>query len=71
MMLTIIAIRNVIEMSGSEIAFLPKSFMRGKSLIESIFSVSSFLDLISETDCSLFSSSYYPKWLWTGSNTPS
>ena len=40
LMLTIIAIRNVIEMSGSDIAFLPKSFMRGKSLIESIFSVS-------------------------------
>jgi len=40
LMLTIIAIRNVIEMSGSDIAFLPKSFRRGKSLIESIFSVS-------------------------------
>nr|ODN87227.1 hypothetical protein L203_03499 [Cryptococcus depauperatus CBS 7841] len=38
LMLTVIAIRNVIEMSGSEIAFLPKSFMRGKSLVESILS---------------------------------
>ena len=40
LMLCVIAIRNVIEMSGSDIAFLPKSFMRGKSLIDSIFSVS-------------------------------
>ncbi|WVO17929.1 hypothetical protein L204_105627 [Cryptococcus depauperatus] len=38
LMLTVIALRNVIEMSGSEIAFLPKSFMRGKSLVESILS---------------------------------
>ena len=39
LMLTVIALRNMIEMSGSDIAFLPKSFMRGKSLVESIFSV--------------------------------
>lgn len=39
LMLTVIALRNMIEMSGSDIAFLPKSFWRGKSLVESIFSV--------------------------------
>lgn len=40
-MLAVIAIRNMIEMSGSEIAFLPKSFMKGKSLVDSILSVGS------------------------------
>ncbi|KIR31241.1 hypothetical protein I352_06335 [Cryptococcus deuterogattii MMRL2647] len=38
LMLAVIAIRNMIEMSGSEIAFLPKSFMKGKSLVDSILS---------------------------------
>ncbi|WVQ94316.1 hypothetical protein IAU59_001395 [Kwoniella sp. CBS 9459] len=38
LMLSVIAIRNMIEMSGSEIAFLPKSFIRGKSLVDSILS---------------------------------
>lgn len=41
LMLAVIAIRNMIEMSGSEIAFLPKSFMKGKSLVDSILSVKS------------------------------
>lgn len=41
LMLAVIAIRNMIEMSGSEIAFLPKSFMKGKSLVDSILSVGS------------------------------
>jgi hypothetical protein len=40
LMLSVIALRNIIEMAGSEIAFLPKSFMRGKSLVDSIMSVS-------------------------------
>ncbi|WVQ83537.1 hypothetical protein IAT38_005678 [Cryptococcus sp. DSM 104549] len=39
LMLSVIAIRNMIEMSGSDIAFLPKSFfIRGKSLVDSILS---------------------------------
>ncbi|OCF42545.1 hypothetical protein I317_03661 [Kwoniella heveanensis CBS 569] len=38
LMLSVIAIRNMIEMAGSEIAFLPKSFIRGKSLVDSILS---------------------------------
>ncbi|ODN80829.1 hypothetical protein L202_02972 [Cryptococcus amylolentus CBS 6039] len=38
LMLAVIALRNIIEMSGSEIAFLPKSFMKGKSLVDSILS---------------------------------
>jgi hypothetical protein len=42
-MLSVIALRNMIEMAGSEIAFLPKSFMRGKSLFDSITSVSKLL----------------------------
>lgn len=41
LMLVIIAVRNVIEMAGSDLAFLPKSFTRGKSLLERILSVSS------------------------------
>ncbi|KAJ9122764.1 hypothetical protein QFC24_004194 [Naganishia onofrii] len=32
------AVRNMIEMSGSEIAFLPKSFVKGKSLLDTILS---------------------------------
>jgi hypothetical protein len=39
LMLVIIAVRNMIEMAGSDLAFLPKSFTRGKSLIERILSV--------------------------------
>jgi hypothetical protein len=39
LMLSVIAVRNMIEMSGSDIAFLPKSFIRGKSLVETILSV--------------------------------
>jgi hypothetical protein len=39
LMLSVIALRNMIEMAGSEIAFLPKSFIRGKSLVDSILSV--------------------------------
>jgi hypothetical protein len=39
-MLTVIAIRNIIEMAGSDVAYLPKSFIKGKSLVDSIFSVS-------------------------------
>jgi hypothetical protein len=38
-MLSVIALRNMIEMAGSDIAFLPKSFIRGKSLVDSILSV--------------------------------
>lgn len=38
-MLCVIAVRNFIEMAGSDIAFLPQSFIRGKSLVESILSV--------------------------------
>ncbi|WRT65422.1 uncharacterized protein IL334_002365 [Kwoniella shivajii] len=38
LMLSVIALRNMIEMAGSEIAFLPKSFIRGKSLVDSILS---------------------------------
>jgi hypothetical protein len=41
-MLSVIALRNMIEMSGSEIAFLPKSFVKGKSLLDTILSVSHF-----------------------------
>ena len=33
-MLCVIAVRNFIEMAGSDIAFLPQSFIRGKSLVE-------------------------------------
>jgi hypothetical protein len=40
LMLSVIALRNMIEMAGSDIAFLPKSFIRGKSLVDSILSVS-------------------------------
>lgn len=40
LMLLVIAMRNVIEMAGSDLAFLPKSFTRGKSLLERILSVS-------------------------------
>jgi hypothetical protein len=39
LMLSVIALRNMIEMAGSDIAFLPKSFIRGKSLVDSILSV--------------------------------
>ncbi|GFZ42864.1 hypothetical protein JCM24511_00582 [Saitozyma sp. JCM 24511] len=39
LMLCVIAIRNMIEMAGSDIAFLPKSFMKGKGLFDSIASV--------------------------------
>ena len=38
-MLTVISLRNILEMSGSEIAFLPKSFIKGKGLLDSILSV--------------------------------
>lgn len=40
LMLCVIALRNMIEMAGSDLAFLPKSFIRGRSLVDSIFSVS-------------------------------
>ena len=40
LMLSVIAIRNMIEMAGSDLAFLPKSFTRGKSLLDAIMSVS-------------------------------
>lgn len=40
LMLTVIAIRNIIEMAGSDFAFLPKSFIRGKGSLETILSVS-------------------------------
>ena len=39
LMLTVIAIRNMIEMAGSDLAFLPKSFIKGKNLFDSIASV--------------------------------
>lgn len=39
LMLSVIALRNMIEMAGSDIAFLPKSFIRGKSIVDSILSV--------------------------------
>ncbi|KAI9632300.1 eukaryotic membrane protein family-domain-containing protein [Dioszegia hungarica] len=38
LMLTVISLRNILEMSGSEIALLPKSFIRGKGLLDSILS---------------------------------
>ncbi|GHJ89924.1 hypothetical protein NliqN6_6326 [Naganishia liquefaciens] len=38
LMLSVIAVRNMIEMSGSDLAFLPKSFVRGKSLLDTILS---------------------------------
>lgn len=60
LMLSVIALRNMIEMAGSEIAFLPKSFIRGKSLVDSILSVrlacyvrSSTMDLISKSDADI------------------
>lgn len=40
LMLTIISLRNILEMSGSDVTLLPKSFGRGKSLVDSILSVS-------------------------------
>ena len=40
LMLSVIALRNMIEMAGSEVAFLPKSFIRGKSLVDATLSVS-------------------------------
>lgn len=40
LMLSVIAVRNMVEMSGSDFAFLPKSFIRGTNLIETIWSVS-------------------------------
>lgn len=40
LMLTVIAFRNLIEMSGSDFAFLPRSFIKGKGNVETIFSVS-------------------------------
>ena len=42
-MLTVIAVRNLIEMSGSDFAFLPKSFIKGKGNVETILSVSDYL----------------------------
>lgn len=45
LMLTVISIRNTIEMAGSEFAFLPKSYSKGKSLLETIMSVSSSANL--------------------------
>ncbi|BEI80187.1 hypothetical protein CcaverHIS002_0107160 [Cutaneotrichosporon cavernicola] len=38
MMLLVIAMRNMMEMAGSDLAFLPKSFTRGSSLLERILS---------------------------------
>lgn len=38
LMLLVIAVRNMIEMAGSDLAFLPRSFVRGKSLMERILS---------------------------------
>lgn len=38
-MLVVISLRNMIEMAGSDLAFLPRSFVRGKSLLERILSV--------------------------------
>ncbi|GMK54546.1 hypothetical protein CspeluHIS016_0111320 [Cutaneotrichosporon spelunceum] len=38
LMLLVIAMRNMMEMAGSDLAFLPKSFTRGSSLLERIFS---------------------------------
>lgn len=40
LMLSVIALRNMIEMAGSEVAFLPKSFGGGKSLVDAALSVS-------------------------------
>jgi hypothetical protein len=45
LMLTVISLRNILEMSGSEIALLPKSFIRGKGLLDSILSVSEAITL--------------------------
>lgn len=38
LMLSIISVRNLIEMAGSDFAFLPKSYKQGKSLVETILS---------------------------------
>jgi len=38
LMLSVIAVRNMVEMSGSDFAFLPKSFIRGKNLVGTIWS---------------------------------
>ncbi|ORX36417.1 eukaryotic membrane protein family-domain-containing protein [Kockovaella imperatae] len=38
LMLSVIAIRNMIEMAGSDLAYLPKSFSAGKSLLDAIMS---------------------------------
>ncbi|EJT47039.1 hypothetical protein A1Q1_04282 [Trichosporon asahii var. asahii CBS 2479] len=38
LMLVVISLRNMIEMAGSDLAFLPRSFVRGKSLLERILS---------------------------------
>lgn len=60
LMLSVIALRNMIEMAGSEIAFLPKSFIRGKSLVDSILSVrlacsarSLMIDLMSKSNADI------------------
>lgn len=55
LMLAVIAIRNMIEMSGSEIAFLPKSFMKGKSLVDSILSVRSSSSILAFAKLDLIS----------------
>lgn len=70
LMLSVIAVRNMIEMSGSDLAFLPKSFVKGKSLLDTILSVrrpiprncSRLLTFLH----SLFLSSFFQRWLWTG-----
>lgn len=48
LMLSVIAVRNLIEMSGSDLAFLPKSFVKGKSLLDTILSVSVTAQSISD-----------------------
>ncbi|KAL7419760.1 hypothetical protein Q5752_005676 [Cryptotrichosporon argae] len=47
LMLVVIALRNMIEMAGSDLAFLPKSYVKGKSLVETILSPVLFV-LVSE-----------------------
>lgn len=53
LMLSVIALRNMIEMAGSDIAFLPKSFVRGKSLVDAILSVRIPLSPDMSFSCSL------------------
>jgi hypothetical protein len=71
LMLSVIAVRNMIEMSGSDLAFLPKSFVKGKSLLDTILSVcDSHLYCPPPADATVFISPslslFCQKWRSTG-----